>query len=70
MRRIVVIFTFLLLSLGSVVAGYQNLRWDCLEPGGGQAGYFWPLQDVYHYPYMNCVSRWPNFLKHWPRGIK
>ncbi len=59
---------WVLLAFGTCTAIYQNLHWHCWQPRGGQAGYFWPLKDVYLYPYMNCESRWPNFSDHWPPG--
>jgi hypothetical protein len=66
MRALIIV----VLVMGSLVAAYQNLRWDCHQPGGGVAGHVWPFKDVYFYPYMNCVSRWPNFSDHWPRGTE
>jgi len=63
MIKIVII----LLVIGTVIAVYQNLHWDCREPGGGRAGGVTSFSFLQHklnpphmfFPYKVCDSRFP-----------
>ena len=51
------LMAFVLMAFGSSVAAYQNLRWHCWLPGGGD------VRGKYFYAYKHCHSRWGTVFK-------
>ena len=56
LKKVIVVFAFLLMAFGSGFSLYQNLRWDCWQPGGGE------IKNGGWYPFMSCHSRWRGWL--------